>query len=83
MGNTFPNLHQVIRIAYNSDPNATHGGTITLSDAYHKATEWGPPPHEQLSLIQKVHLELGHFGVKRTYSLLTLHYHWKDMYVQV
>jgi hypothetical protein len=40
MGNTFPKLHQVIRIVYNNDPNATHGRTITLSDAYHKATEW-------------------------------------------
>jgi hypothetical protein len=40
MGNTLPKLHQVIRIAYNRSPNATHGGTITLSDAYHKATEW-------------------------------------------
>jgi hypothetical protein len=42
-----------------------------------------PPPHERLGLIQKVHSELGHFGVKRTYSLLALHYHWRGMYVQV
>jgi len=40
MGNTLPKLHQIIRITYNSGPNATHGGTITLSDAYQKATEW-------------------------------------------
>jgi hypothetical protein len=40
MGNTFPKLYQVIRIAYNSGPNATHGGTITSSDVYHKAIEW-------------------------------------------
>ncbi len=40
MGNTLPKLHQVNEIAYNSDPNATHGETITSSDAYHKATEW-------------------------------------------
>jgi hypothetical protein len=40
MGNTLPKLHQVSGIAYNSDPNTTHGGTITSSDAYHKATEW-------------------------------------------
>jgi hypothetical protein len=40
MGNTLLKLHQVIRIAYNNGPNATHGGTITSSDAYHKATEW-------------------------------------------
>jgi hypothetical protein len=40
MGNNFPKLHQVSGIAYNSDPNATHGRTITSSDAYHKAIEW-------------------------------------------
>jgi hypothetical protein len=40
MGNTFPKLHQVIEIAYNNGPNATHGRTIILSNAYHKATEW-------------------------------------------
>ncbi len=42
-----------------------------------------PPPHERPGLIQKVHSELGHFGVKRTYSLLAPHYHWKGMYAQV
>ncbi len=40
MGNTLPKLHQVNGIAYNNGPNVTHGGTITSSDAYHKATEW-------------------------------------------
>jgi hypothetical protein len=40
MGNTLPKLHQVIEIAYNSDPNATHGRIITSFYAYHKATEW-------------------------------------------
>jgi hypothetical protein len=40
MGNTLPKLHQVIRIAYNNDPNATHRRIITSSDAYHKATKW-------------------------------------------
>ncbi len=42
-----------------------------------------PPPHEWPGLIQKVHFKLGHFGIKRTYSLLALHYHWRSMYVQV
>jgi hypothetical protein len=42
-----------------------------------------PPPHEWLGFIQKVYLELGHFGVKRTYSLFALHYHWRGMYAQV
>jgi hypothetical protein len=40
MGNTLPKLHQVSGIAYNNSPNATHGRTITLSVAYHKATKW-------------------------------------------
>jgi len=40
MGNTFPKLHQIIGITYNNGPNATHGGTITSSDAYHKVTKW-------------------------------------------
>jgi hypothetical protein len=40
MGNAFPKLHQVIGITYNNGPNAIHGGAITLSDVYHKATKW-------------------------------------------
>jgi hypothetical protein len=40
MGNTFPKLHQISRITYNSGPNVTHGGIITSSDAYHKVTKW-------------------------------------------
>ncbi len=42
-----------------------------------------PPPHEWSGLIQKVHLELIHFRVKHTYSLLAPHYHWRGMYAQV
>ncbi len=38
--NILPKLHQVIRIAYNNNPNVTHGGTITSFNAYHKVTEW-------------------------------------------
>jgi len=40
MGNTLPKLRQVSEIAYNSGPNAIHGGIITSSDAYHKAIGW-------------------------------------------
>jgi len=40
MGNTLPKLHQVNEIAYNNGPNTIHGGTITSSDVYHKATKW-------------------------------------------
>jgi hypothetical protein len=39
MGNTLLKLHQISKIAYNNSPNTIHGGTITSSDAYHKATE--------------------------------------------
>jgi hypothetical protein len=40
MGNTLPKLYQVIKITYNNGPNTIHGGTITSSHAYHKATKW-------------------------------------------
>ncbi len=40
MWNSFPKLHQVIEITYNSGLNIIHGGTITSSDAYHKVTKW-------------------------------------------
>jgi hypothetical protein len=80
MGNTFPKLHQVIGIAYNSGPNIIHGGIITSSNVHliqclPQGNRVVPPPHEQLNLIQKVHSELGHFGIKHTYNLLTPHYH--------
>jgi len=53
MGNTLPKLHQVSGIAYNSDPNATHGETITSSDAYHKATEWSHHHMNDLVLFRR------------------------------
>jgi hypothetical protein len=40
MGNTFPKLYKINRIAYNNNPNATHGRAIASSDAYHKVIEW-------------------------------------------
>jgi hypothetical protein len=40
-------------------------------------------PHEWAGFIKKVHSELGHFGVRRIYSLLAFHYHWRGMYAQV
>jgi hypothetical protein len=42
-----------------------------------------PPPHERPNLIQKVHSEFRHFGIKSTYKLLAPHYHWRGMYAQV
>jgi hypothetical protein len=83
MGNTLPKLHQVNGIAYNNGLNVIHGGTITPSNAYHKATKWFLHHMNDLVLFRKVHLELGHFGVKRTYNLLAPHYHWRGMYAQV
>jgi hypothetical protein len=53
MGNTLPKLHQVIGITYNNNPNATYGRTITLSDAYHKATKWFLHHMNGLVFIQK------------------------------
>jgi len=40
MGNILPKLHQVNGIEYNNGLNATYGGTITSSNAYHKVTKW-------------------------------------------
>jgi len=40
MGNALPKLHQISEIAYNNNPNVTHGRIITSSDAYHKAAKW-------------------------------------------
>jgi hypothetical protein len=40
MGNTLPKFYQIIKIAYNNDPNVIQGGTITSSNAYHKVTKW-------------------------------------------
>jgi hypothetical protein len=53
MGNTLPKLHQVIGIAYNNGPNTTHGGTITSSGAYLKATEWFLHHMNDLVLFRK------------------------------
>jgi hypothetical protein len=53
MGNTLPKLHQINGIAYNNDPNATLGRTITSSDAYHKATEWFHHHMNDLALFKR------------------------------
>jgi len=83
MGNTLPKLHQINGITYNSGPNVIHGGTITSSNVYHKAIEWFHHHMNGLVLLKKVHSELGHFEIKRTYSLFAPHYHWRGMYAQV
>ncbi len=80
MGNTLPKLHQIMGIAYNSGLNATHGGTITLFDAYHKAIKWFLHHMNGLVLFRRYIRSL---DTLHTYSLLTPHYHWRGMYAQV
>jgi hypothetical protein len=59
MGNAFPKLHQINGIAYNNSPNVTHGGTITSSDAYHKATKWFFHHMNDLVLFRRYTKSLG------------------------
>jgi len=72
MGNTLGKLHQVIEIAYNSGPNATHGWTITSSDAYHKATKWFLHHMNDLVLFRKYtqSLDILELSVLIAFSLL-------------
>jgi hypothetical protein len=72
MGNTLPKLHQVSGIAYNNDPNATHGETITLSDAYHKETEWFHHHMNDLVLFRRYirSLDILELNVLIAFSLL-------------
>jgi hypothetical protein len=72
MGNTLPKLHQVIEIAYNNGPNATHGKTITSFDAYQKATEWFLHHMNNLVLFRRYvrSLDTLELNVLITFSLL-------------
>jgi hypothetical protein len=73
MGNTLPKLHQVIGIAYNNGPNAIHGGTITSSDAYHKATKWFLHHMNDMVLFRRYirSLDILELNVFIAFSLLT------------
>jgi hypothetical protein len=42
-----------------------------------------PAPEEKVKLIKHAHEDLGHFGMRRTYSLLQIHYWWRGMQQQV
>jgi hypothetical protein len=42
-----------------------------------------PTPEERVKLIKHAHEDLRHFGVRRTYSLLQIHYWWRGMQQQV
>jgi hypothetical protein len=43
----------------------------------------GPEPHLRANLIKATHLDTGHYGIKKTYSLLEPVYVWAGMYEQV
>lgn len=42
-----------------------------------------PPPGKREEVIDLYHRKTGHFGVRRTYELVKLHYWWPGMYRQV
>jgi hypothetical protein len=42
-----------------------------------------PPPKERVNLICVVHIEVGHFGVHKTFTLLEPTYFWSGMFAQV
>jgi hypothetical protein len=42
-----------------------------------------PPPKDRVNLIRTIHIEVGHFGVHKTVSLLEPTYFWSGMFAQV
>jgi hypothetical protein len=42
-----------------------------------------PKPGERIILVKKAHEECGHFGVRKTYSMLVNTYFWNNMYEDV
>jgi hypothetical protein len=42
-----------------------------------------PPPKDRVNLIRAIHIEVGHFGVHKTFSLLESTYFWSGMFAQV
>ncbi|CAM6086499.1 unnamed protein product [Calypogeia fissa] len=42
-----------------------------------------PHPSQQTRIVLHAHEELGHYGVKRTYSLLQGQYWWRGMHTDV
>ena len=42
-----------------------------------------PSPKERTNLIRAIHIDVGHFGVYKTYSLLEPTYFWSGMFSQV
>jgi hypothetical protein len=42
-----------------------------------------PPPDKRFDIIESLHEQNGHFGVRRTISLVKLHYNWPGLYNDV
>jgi hypothetical protein len=42
-----------------------------------------PHPAQRGCIVRYAHEELGHFGIKRTYSLLLSQYWWRGMHIDV
>jgi hypothetical protein len=42
-----------------------------------------PPPKDRVNLIRAIHVEVGHFGVHKTFSVLEPTYFWSGMFAQV
>ena len=42
-----------------------------------------PAPKERVNLIRAIHIDVGHFGVQKTYSLLEPTYFWSGMFSQI
>jgi hypothetical protein len=42
-----------------------------------------PRPEHRMNLIRRVHQDVGHYGVKKPYSLLKATYWWAGMYGQI
>jgi hypothetical protein len=83
MGNTLPKLYQIIGIAYNNGPNATHGRIIISTDAYHKVTKWFLHHMNGLVLFRRYIRSLDILELSVLIAFSTPHYHWRGMYAQV
>ncbi len=83
MGNTLPKLHQSHQDCIQHRSKRYSRSNNHLIQCLPQGNKVVPPPHERPSLIQKVHSELGHFGIKRIYSLFVPHHHWRSKYAQV
>ena len=42
-----------------------------------------PPPEQRANLVKAIHVDVGHYGVSKTYSLLSPTYFWVNMFADV